>query len=82
MPVAYGLCTVLGTSVLLRAAHVSFLVFMFNVLGTNWGPTDRFLFMQIQLVRILLLWEKQLLMEPPHAFGSNLAKKSGTEEVC
>jgi hypothetical protein len=55
---------------------------MFNVLGTNWGPTDRVLFMQIQSVKILLLWEKQLLMKPPHAFGSNLAKKSDTEEVC
>jgi len=51
---------------------------MFNVLdqlGAN-------LFMQIQSVKILLLWEKQLLMKPPHAFGSNLAKKSDTEEVC
>ena len=39
---------------------------MFNVLGTKWGPTDRLLFVQIHLVKILLLWEKQLLMKPPH----------------
>ena len=30
---------------------------MFNVLRTNWGSTDRVLFMQIQLVKILLLCE-------------------------
>ena len=46
------------------------------------APTDRVLFMQIQLVKILLLWEKQLLMKPPHAFGSHLAKKSDTDVVC
>ena len=57
-------------------------VFMFNVLGTNWGPTDRVLFMQIQLVKLLLLWEKQLLLKLPHAFGSYLAKKSDTDVVC
>ena len=55
---------------------------MLNVLGTNWGSTDRVLFMQIQLVKILLLWEKQLLMKPPHAFGSHLAKKLDTDIVC
>ena len=27
------------------------------VLRTNWGPTDRVLFMQILLVRTLLLWK-------------------------
>ncbi len=74
MPVAYGLCTVLGTSVLLPF-RLSVLCLM------SWGPADRVLFMQIQSVKILLLWEKQLLMKPPHAFGSNLAKKSDTEEV-
>ena len=46
-----------------------------DILGTNWGPTDRVLFKQSQLVK------KQLLMKPPHAFGSHLAKKSDTEEV-
>ena len=57
-------------------------VSMFNVLGTNWGPTSRVLFMQNHLVKMLLLWEKEFLMKPPHAFGSHLAKKSDTEEVC
>ena len=28
---------------------------MFNVLGTNWGPTDSVTLMQIQSVKILLL---------------------------
>ncbi len=42
--------------------------------------------MQIQIVKVLLLWaqksrEKQLLMKPPHAFGSHLTRKSDTEEV-
>ena len=32
-------------------------VFMFNVLETNWGPTDRVLFMQIHLV-IILVWHQ------------------------
>ena len=36
-------------------------VFIFNVLGTNWGPTDRLLSMQIHLVKILLLLGKQLM---------------------
>jgi hypothetical protein len=57
-------------------------VCLFNVLGTNWGPTDRVLFMQIHSVKILLLREKQDLIIPPHAFASHLAKKSDTEEVC
>ena len=39
---------------------------MFNVLGTNWWPTDGLLFVQIHLVKILLLREKQLLTKPPH----------------
>ena len=42
-------------------------VFIFNVLGTNWGLTDRLLFMQIHLFKILLLWEKQL-MKSSYAF--------------
>ena len=57
-------------------------VFMFNALGTNLGLTDRILFMQIQLFKILLQWEKQVLMKPTHAFGSHLAKKSDTDVVC
>ena len=41
--------------------HITYhFVFMLNVLGTNWGPTDRALFMQIQLVKTLLLWGTQL----------------------
>ena len=55
---------------------------MVNVLGTNWGLTDRVLFMQLQLVNILFLREKHYLMKPPHAIGSHLAVKSDTEEVC
>ena len=35
---------------------------MFITLGTNWGPTDRVLFMQIHLVKILLLRGKQHLI--------------------
>ena len=31
---------------------------MFDVLGTNWGPTDRVLFMQTCSVKMLLLREK------------------------
>lgn len=30
-------------------------MFYFDVLGTNYGPTDQVLFMQVHLVRILLL---------------------------
>ena len=34
--------------------------------------------MQITSVKILLLWEQQLLMEPQHAFASHSAKRSDT----
>ena len=47
---------------------LSFL-FMFDVLETNWGPKNRVLFMQYHLLKILLLWGKQHLMKPLHAFG-------------
>ena len=42
--------------------------------GPAGVPTDMYrgLFMQIQSVKVLLPWEKQLLMKPPHAFGSHL----------
>ena len=30
-------------------------VFIFDVLVTNWGPTDRVLFMQTQLVKVLVV---------------------------
>ena len=36
----------------------------------SWGPTDKVL-----LIKILLLREKQLLMNPPYAFASQLSKK-------
>ena len=35
--------------------YVGMYVCMFNVLGTNSGPTDRVLFMQVQSVQILTL---------------------------
>ena len=56
-------------------------VFLFVVLGANSGPTDKVLCMQIHLVRILLLREKQFLLNPPHAFASQLSKKSETEQA-
>ena len=37
--------------------------------------------MQSFLVQILLLWGKQPLMKPLHAFGLHLAKNSDAEEV-
>ena len=58
------------------------IVFMFNVLGTNWGSADRILFLQVHLVKMLLLWEKQLSMNHHMHLDSHLAKKSGTEAVC
>ena len=36
----------------------------------SWGPTDRFLFMQIHSFKVLLLREKQFLIEPPQALSS------------
>ena len=63
-------------------SHVCMYVCLFNVLGTNWGPTDRVLFMQIQSFKILLLREKQFLIKPPHALGSFLDKKSATVQPC
>ena len=59
-----------------------FVLFFINALGTTWRPTDRLLAMQIHSVKTLLLWETQLLMKPPHAFGSHLEKRSDTGEVC
>ncbi len=57
---------------------ISKLLFLFNVLGTIWGPTDRVLFMWIQLDRIHFLHEKHSLRKSPHTLGSHLAKTSGT----
>ena len=71
-----------GLIVLCRRLDVCVFVCMFNVLGTNWGPTDRVLFMQIQSFKILLLREKQFLREPPYALGSFLDKKSATVQPC
>ena len=53
-------------------------VCLFNVLETRWGPTDKFLFLQIHLdqVKILLVKGKQLLITPLHALDSYLVKKS------
>ena len=61
--------------------YVCMYVCLFNVLGTNRGPTDKVLFMQIHLAKMLLLREKQFLMNPPHAFASQLSKKSDTEQA-
>lgn len=64
------------SGVTIRDLFVVCFVFMFNVLGTNWGPTDKVLSIQIQSVKILVLREKQFLIKPLHALGSFLDKKS------
>ena len=48
-----------------------------NVLGTNWAPTDRFLFMQIHSFEILLLREKTVPKETTTCIGFGFG-----QEVC
>ena len=59
------------------------LLLCFHVLGTNRGPTDRIQHinkhsMICQVDTIHFLSEKHSLRKPPHAFGSELVKKSET----
>ena len=60
------------------------LLLCFNVLGTNRGPTDRIQHIRKHLIICHLdaidsLHEKHSLRKPSHAFGSELVKKSETE---
>ena len=64
-----------------------FLLLCFNVLGTNRGPTDRIQYINkhsliCQVDTIDFLREKHSLRKPPHAFGSELVKKSETVKAC
>ena len=64
-----------------------FLLLCFNVLGTNRGPTDRIQYINkhsliCQVDTIDFLSEKHSLRKPPHAFGSELVKKSETVKAC
>ena len=53
------LSTARAPAVSLQEMHVLFVfVFMYNVLGSKWGPTDRVLFLQTQPMNIILLKEK------------------------
>ena len=57
--------------------HIFFL-FTFNVLGANRQSSVHAILFSQNIAPM----GKQLLMKPLHAFGSHLAKKSDTEEVC
>lgn len=57
-------------------------MFMYKFLGIKCGPTDRALFKQCHVIKVLLLTANLDLMEPPHAFASYPAEQSGVEEVC
>ena len=64
-----------------------FLRLCFNVLGANRGPTDRIQHINkhsliCQVDTIDFLSEKHSLRKPPHAFGSELVKKSETVKAC
>ena len=63
------------------------LLLCFNVLGTNRGPIDRIQHINkhsliCQVDTIDFLSEKHSLRKPPHAFGSELVKKSETVKAC
>ena len=61
------------------------LLFMFNVLGTNWGPTDRVQDIStkwnVRRIQWISYVKKHSLKRAPHAFGSELVKKSETEKA-
>ena len=63
------------------ASNLLTVLLCFNVLGTNTGPTDRIQHINkhsliCQVDTIDFLSEKHSLRKPPHAFGSELVKKS------
>ena len=53
-------------------------------MSSIWGQTVGTTFYSCKLinVKILLLREKQLLMNPSHTFASHLVKMAETEQVC
>ena len=63
------------------------LLLCFNVLGTNRGPTDRIQHINkhsliCQVDTINFLSKNHSLRKPPHAFGSELVKKSEIVKAC